>query len=283
MNVIDQNTMKIILSRKGFDSGYGAMPSPILPDGTLLSMPIPAKDDSVKFDDLHYNGQSYYRDIIKSLKPTTKITENYTCHLDPDIRRDVVERPDGWKPAFGQEKAALSHLRNQGVGIGSLFLFFGWFRQTEYRDGRLFYVKGAPDLHVIYGWMQVGQIIDNSAGVPEWLSAHPHNAPAYWQRPERKKKPSNAIYVAGDRLSIMPELPGAGCLHFSDRLVLTKKGSKKRSVWDLPDFMRDIPITYNAKAWKEEGFVSASKGQEFVFDANDDVISWIKDMLISGR
>ena len=28
--------MKVVLSRKGFDSQYGGMPSPVLPDGTLL-------------------------------------------------------------------------------------------------------------------------------------------------------------------------------------------------------------------------------------------------------
>ena len=41
-------------------------------------------------------------------------------------------------------------------------------------------------------------------------------------------------------------------------------------------------MTYNAEAWQDEGFVSAAKGQEFVFDANDDVIGWVKDMLLSG-
>lgn len=30
--------MKVILSRKGFDSGYGGFSSPVLPDGTLLSL-----------------------------------------------------------------------------------------------------------------------------------------------------------------------------------------------------------------------------------------------------
>lgn len=35
------NIMKIILSRKGFDSENGGYPSPILPDGSLLSIPIP--------------------------------------------------------------------------------------------------------------------------------------------------------------------------------------------------------------------------------------------------
>ena len=33
--------MKVVLSRKGFDSASGGCPSPILPDGTLLSLPIP--------------------------------------------------------------------------------------------------------------------------------------------------------------------------------------------------------------------------------------------------
>ncbi len=33
--------MKIILSRKGFDGTYGGYPSPIFPDGRMLSMPIP--------------------------------------------------------------------------------------------------------------------------------------------------------------------------------------------------------------------------------------------------
>ncbi|MGC9778582.1 MAG: hypothetical protein HZR80_05015 [Candidatus Heimdallarchaeota archaeon] len=33
--------LKAILSRKGFDSSFGGCPSPILPDGTLLSLPIP--------------------------------------------------------------------------------------------------------------------------------------------------------------------------------------------------------------------------------------------------
>ncbi len=33
--------MRIILSRKGFDSGSGGVPNPILPDGRLVPLPIP--------------------------------------------------------------------------------------------------------------------------------------------------------------------------------------------------------------------------------------------------
>ena len=36
--------MKVILSRKGFDSANGGILSPIFEDGTMLSFPIPSKD-----------------------------------------------------------------------------------------------------------------------------------------------------------------------------------------------------------------------------------------------
>ena len=75
--------MKIILSRKGFDSSNGGCPSPIMPDGTLLSMPIPSYD-AASYDDLWYNGEKY-SDIMKQLKPKANF-EN--CHVDPDIRDD---------------------------------------------------------------------------------------------------------------------------------------------------------------------------------------------------
>jgi hypothetical protein len=35
---IEGMVMKVILSRKGFDSGYGGYPSPILPDGWMISL-----------------------------------------------------------------------------------------------------------------------------------------------------------------------------------------------------------------------------------------------------
>ena len=47
--------MKLILSRKGFDSGYGQIPSLILKDGTLLSLPIPDDKAKTKYEDLKFN------------------------------------------------------------------------------------------------------------------------------------------------------------------------------------------------------------------------------------
>ena len=93
-----------------------------MPDGTLLSMPIPSKDDKIRFTDLYYQNTSYY-DVIRQLKPSTKIKANYTCHLDPDIRIDAIARDESWKGLFGQVDAAQKHLHNQGVGTGDSFFF----------------------------------------------------------------------------------------------------------------------------------------------------------------
>lgn len=60
--------MKVILSRKGMDSEYGRVASPILPDGTLLSLPIPDRKSKKKYEDIQYKGQNY-RDIITRLHP----------------------------------------------------------------------------------------------------------------------------------------------------------------------------------------------------------------------
>ena len=46
---------KLSLSRKGFDSSYGGCPSPIFPDGTIYSLPIPGDDyAAVHYGDLDH-------------------------------------------------------------------------------------------------------------------------------------------------------------------------------------------------------------------------------------
>jgi len=47
--------MKIIFSRKGFDSSTGGVPSPIFPDGKILSLPIPDKLSPIKYKDINWN------------------------------------------------------------------------------------------------------------------------------------------------------------------------------------------------------------------------------------
>ena len=100
--------MKIILSRKGFDSTYGGYPSPILPDGNMVSLPIPL-NDAISYSDLKM-GESTYYDLMAGLKPRIKsngewldLNKETRCHLDPDIYRESIDRESGWRPCFGQD------------------------------------------------------------------------------------------------------------------------------------------------------------------------------------
>lgn len=265
--------MKIILSRKGFDKANGGQPSPILPDGTLLSLPIPMKGDKIKFSELFYKGKSYL-EIITELNPkTTLISDDIPAHLDPDLREDAHQpRLDNWRAIFGQSDSSLTHLREQNIGTDDIFLFFGWFRQTKEVDGKLKYT--GPDLHIIYGYLQIGKIYLNGEIFPEYSMKHPH------LNEERQKLKQNGIYVAKDKLSFSENLPGASTLNYNKNLVLTKDGETGRSKWELPDFFKGLKMTYHpANSFKDNYFQSAYPGQEFVIEENDKVTEWAKNLI----
>jgi hypothetical protein len=279
--------MKVILSRKGFDSKYGGIPSPILPDGTLLSLPVISdEEDKVCYEDLtceikNYEGKTYerktYAKIIDELK-NGKSFEYVNCHLDPDIREDIKERSANWKPAFGQSSRAVKHLNNQNVKEGDLFLFFGWFKQTKYDDksGNLSYVGG--DLHVIWSYLQIGSILKNPTSKEHsYLDKHPHL--------DRGDKKNNTIFVASDKLSFDPPKEGAGCFKYNKRIVLTRDGMT-RSRWNLTDYFKEpVKITYHKEKdwkWNDNFFQSASIGQEFVFEENQKVEEWAEDLINSA-
>ena len=48
--------MKLSLSRKGFDSGTAGVPSPIFPDGSMLSLPIPYPGARQTYADIRWQG-----------------------------------------------------------------------------------------------------------------------------------------------------------------------------------------------------------------------------------
>lgn len=265
---------KLILSRKGFDSTNGGQASPILPDGTLLSLPIPDDSGYDKYSSLGWNGVGY-DEIISQLNPKNPLHPESKCHLDPDIRKEVKERPSGWMGAFGQMGAALSVLRKNNVGPGDIFMYFGWFRMAEYVDGKLRYVPGAPDLHIIYGYLQVDKIIEAKKDIPKWLMEHPHS-----RHVKSWEKNQDAIFLPSERLSICPSLPGYGTLDYRADRVLTKPGMT-RGKWDMPDFFRDVEISYNRHPWNDEGgfFQSAGRGQEFVMDMIPEIENWANKII----
>jgi hypothetical protein len=173
-------------------------------------------------------------------------------------------------------EAAQKHLQNQNVSIGDIFLFFGWFRQTQIINGKYSYKTGSPDLHLIYGYLQIGRIYTYGTTFPDYASHHPHT------RERLLTLPSNCIYVANDTLTFDETLPGADNLRFKDNLVLTKKGMT-RSKWELPDFFKKLDISYHTKdSFRESYFQSAAKGQEFVVSADNDLIEWAKELLVNN-
>jgi hypothetical protein len=279
--------MRVILSRKGFDSAYGGYPSPILPDGRLISLPIPS-DEKIKYSDLKFDKNKSYFDLMKELKPKIKsdkkwqeLTNETECHLDPDIYTNIIQRDKEWKACFGQNNASQTHLLNQGVKEGDLFLFFGWFKQTVLNKDKLCFKKSAPDLHIIFGYLQVGKIlqVNNETKIPDWMKLHPHAREGY-----KGKNLTNTIYIASQNLTWDNELPGAGTFKVNKDLVLTKEGLT-RSKWLLPDFFKNVKISrHSEKSWQQEGyFKSVDIGQEFIIEENDSIKNWAKFLIKNNR
>lgn len=286
--------MKLILSRKGIDSSFGTFASPILPDGTLCWLPIPEntsyKPNLPTYDDVAFHGETLGK-IISDLS-NGKIPASQQIHLDPDLYAPHVDRLPGWKPTFGQTGAAQRHLLNNGVRQDDLFLFFGWFRQTEFRDGRLQYVKNAPDVHVIYGWFQIEEhaYVDVFFRPAAWMSFHPHIQGDPYDK-------LDSVYLPKDKLVGFPNATatsGAGIFSkFDQDLVLTAPNSS-RSIWRLPnDFFPDgrPPLSYHADElrWskKDDGTYlrAASRGQEFVLDLDHypNVARWVEECFFSQK
>jgi hypothetical protein len=273
--------MKVILSRKGFDSSYGGRPSPILPNGKMISFPIPVGNIR-RYSDLRLNVNETYYNLIQQLGITT-INEQSFCHVDPDIYREILDRPKGWKPAFGQVDAAELHLRNQSIGEGDLFLFFGKFCNTQCVQGKyIYYPNKNQDFHALFGYLQIGEILRGNK-LSSWPGKHPHTEEEYLL-----KNPTNTIYVARDRLSWNSSIPGAGTFNFKEELRFTRQGTRRISEWDLPrSIFGNVKISYHPDPWRDSYFQSAAHpGQEFVIrddtQDNTNVVGWAKEKIRIG-
>ena len=300
--------MKLILSRKGFDSASGGGPSPIFPDGTMFSLPIPSGRDEITYGELrHYSetlGEVNIGGVVQDLTigrrkrygPTSR------CHLDPDINFHVYPRQEGWKGLFGQAGGTETHLADEGVDAGDLFLFFGLFREVEEVSGHWDFVPRTTPKHILWGWLQVGKLYEEigrqgHAGL-EWANHHPHM---------QYRGEKNTLYVASERLDFGDDSPGWGVFpKLNERLVLTLSGHPK-SHWKLPrgfypdgdkqplshhrDRSRVLKATYLSPdpwepRWKPNNddyayLESVGRGQEFVLnlDKYDDVKDWARGLI----
>ena len=281
---------RLVLSRKGFDDGSGGCPSPVLPDGALFSMPIPEEGSGIRYSDLRVPGigRTAYelltdlgrRHLVTGGRrvPLSPMTE---AHLDPDLNADAADRAPGWRPIFGQAASAASHLVNEGVGVGDLFLFFGSYRRTDWQDGRVRWGRRSASMHVLWGWMEIGEVWqqqpDGRWAVPDWASRHPHIV-----QPDAR---GNTIYVAAESLSADDAVRGAGVFsRYDDELRLSRVGLTSTS-WCLPAAFRGVErLTFHDPAsWTEcdrgVHLKSASRGQEFVTDMSAQIEAWAVDLI----
>jgi len=305
--------MKLILSRKGFDSVYGGKASPIFPDGAMVSIPIPVgkptKSDpeisSLEFNNVNLGDLMIGLGASKKIgKQRVKLTRESSVHKDPDIYPEFSNAGGEWKAAFGQCGGPQSHLAHQNVEEGDIFLFFGWFRQVQQVGHGYKYRPDAPDIHALFGWLQVGEVVhlNDSArqAYPEkrkrlierypYLQQHPHVAS------RDQPYPNNTLYVASDRLKVSGQhcvnLPGAGAFrHFHRRLQLTDSNGSSRKSWQLPAWFypKDMrpALTYHGDParWQERNGCAILKsvdiGQEFVLDTEyyPEAREWVVDLI----
>jgi hypothetical protein len=270
--------VKLVLSRKGFDARNGGIPSPILPDGTLLPLPIPHRDETTTLAKIPLPlGPVRVCELLRDLS-AGRLDGELRVHADPQLLPPADALP-GWRPCLGQAGAAAGHLRRQGVGPGDLFLFFGWFRDVELRRGRWAYRPGAPHRHLIFGWLEVGEVLPlgRESGrcleTHPWLAAHPHH-----QRADLRADPHNTLYLAapGSQLVAVPG-PAAGRFRrVTPQRQLTAPDAAGRSLWRLPGWwlpeQGSPALSYHRDPglWQRQGDAvllrSARIGQEFVID-----------------
>lgn len=268
--------MRVIFSRKGFDSASGGVPSPLV-DGCPRSLPIPSgRPTPTRYQDVSRDMGACVRDLTQG-----RISPRHPCHLDPDIDVAALQRRVGWRGAFGQVGAAQSHLSNHSVGSGDLFLFWGLFRPVARSASGEWHYQGVRE-HRIFGWLQIDEVVtvgnDPTSALARypWLAAHPHVS-GRWHA-------SNTIYVARERLDVSARLRGtAGFGVFKRGLRLTAPGSDRPSLWAIPEWVNPTlggtGLTYHPRQrWAANGTLrAAARGQEFIADADHrpDAMGWL--------
>ncbi len=301
--------MKLILSRKGFDSGAksGRGPSPIFPDGTLFSLPIPSGDKITYGELRHYSdslGEINIGEVVADLTcrryPDNRIGADHGAHLDPHVNiktyPKVAKQAKNWRGLFGQVDIAQDHLRKHEVGTGDLFLFFGLYRKVkEPSNGQGWrFDPDAPRQHILWGWLQVDAarlVREVKEKELRWARYHSHL---------NFDNPNNTLYVASEKLTIGNRFaaPGAGVFpKLDDRLVLTESGQSVTR-WKLPrSFYPDDgkpALTYHDpnrtkfNRWTlrrgdgEHAYLqSVGRGQEFVLNLDEypEVKDWARDLI----
>jgi hypothetical protein len=237
--------MRLIFSRKGFDSSSGGAPSPIVA-GRPVSLPIPASGNS-RTTYGHLGLGELVRDATGA-----RLGANNLCHADPWFNDGMC--------AFGQTGSAQGHLANNNIGVGDVFLFFGLFTDEA---------SGEPH-HRIFGYMRIEQVLalgpdPDPALIPAFALDHPHFIGT--------RDRNNTLYLG----------PGRTCSRALPSLRLTQTGGPL-CTWDVPSWLETYGLTYHGAPWRWSTpgkLMTVSRGQEFVTDIGRDPIAleWLHDVI----
>jgi hypothetical protein len=241
--------VKLIFSRKGFDSAAGGCPSPIV-DGRPLSMPIPASGSSATtYADLGLG------EIVERIT-RGRISGNALCHHDPMFHEGEC--------LLGQCGAAQSHLARHGIGPGDVFLFFGLFLDpaTGERHHRIFAYLKVRTANAV-------ATMPDAERTPLIALRHPHLL---------DRRVTNDVIYRGE---------GAATRTADDSLRMTRPGGPL-SHWHVPHWLHAKGLSYHAKPWRwaEQGALQlVSRGQEFVCDIGNDAEApaWIDAKIAAIR
>ena len=221
--------MRIIFSRKGFDSTSGGGPSPIV-NGRPVSLPIPA----TRFSETTYGSLGLEQQVRQASRGRHDAGD--LCHHDPMFL-------PGGECLFGQAGAAQTHLLNEGVRPGDVFLFFGLFADELTGERH----------HRIFGWMKIvtmRNVAELSADERRSLVArgHPHALGMHGRNDAIWSGPGGVATSATGSLRLT--VPGGPC-----------------SLWKRPSWLRPGGLSYHDRPdrWQEGGrLLTVSRGQEFV-------------------
>jgi hypothetical protein len=281
--------MRLVFSRKAWDSKAGGKPNPII-DGQFVPLPIPKNK--------HRGGNVPLKDIYWPLQPPISLDvllgpQVGHFHPDPWLYPGMLKKQAGhWLPAQGHTATspAHRHLVKEGITEGDIMLFYGWFRKAKFEQGKLTFEERSPDLHVVFGYLQIDEILENKdfpalTGRLPGLGDHPHL---------NNTVGDDVLYVAKRFLEIpgLPTgvIPGGGLFpQFDPRLVLTDQegGNTKRSVWRLCGWASSDPsvlpeMTY-LKKWEREypdcTTRNRGQGQEFVLKPTPEILQWLVSLL----
>jgi hypothetical protein len=253
--------VKIIFSRKGFDMGSGGTPSPII-NGVPVSLPIPGNPQEIhRYGDISHPIVGPIAPLVEEVTKK-RIDASRRAHHDPVLPLHLGQA------VLGQMGEAQSHLENQGVGPGDVFLFFGIFRDYDAPKAS---PEGTPH-HRIFGFMQVEKVanVGKSPMPGLWRklgleAPHPHTE-------RRDMRPNNTLWIG----------QGAIAHRASDTLRMTAPDATP-SNWAVPAWLREKGLTYHAQAdrWGDGHLQLAARGQEFVTDIGDDPVAraWVEGII----